>query len=162
MQNFSIQNYFQKLFGFILLSGIIAGFSASVKAQTASEIITIDVTSKKKVFTRNIGKNLLLRVVKDSSVKNKDFGWLIEVVKKPHHKKSENLIYQNKTGTTADASQIYAWHVSSGEFPNERELQIKDFPYSVKILLVDSKTVGEGPDSKFISGKLKVILVRHK
>ena len=141
-----------------LLMIICAVQIASVAAQTNG--ITINLTSGKKVYTRSIDKTLSLRIVKDSSVENKDFGWLVEVVKKPYRKTSENLVYQNETGTTADASQIYAWHISSGEFPNERELNVKNYPYAIKISLVEPKTAGEGPDAKFLSGKLKISWTR--
>jgi hypothetical protein len=141
---------------YIALFSVIFFVGQSVNAQTNSGKFTIDLTGKQKVYTQSINKDLLLRVVKDSSVKNKDFGWIIEVVKKPYRKNSRNLIYQNKTGTTADLSQVYAWHIGNGEFPNSRTLKAKGYPLIVKIKLINPKTKGEAENAKFVSGKLQI------
>jgi hypothetical protein len=125
-------------------------------AKSSGEI-TINLTEKRKIHEVQINKDLILRVVKDSSVKHKDFGWIIEVIRKPFRKNSRNLIYQNKTGTTADLSQIYAWHIGSLDFPNDRKLKIMGYPLTVKINLLNPKTKGEGPDARFVAGKLKII-----
>jgi hypothetical protein len=101
-----------------------------------------------------------LRVVKDSSVKHKHFGWLVEVVRKPYKRNSPNLIYTNKPGVGADQSQVYAWHVAGGEFPNERQIKVRGFPYSVKISLIDTKTTGKGPGARFDSGTLRISWTR--
>lgn len=118
--------------------------------------LTVNVTDKRKVITRSISKNLLLRVVKDSSVNHKDFGWLVEVVKKPYGEKSPNLIYMNKAGITADQSQVYAWHVADGEFPNERRIKVRGYPYEIKISLLDMEITGSGPEAGFVSGQIQI------
>lgn len=146
----------QKYF-FIFLFSIVFYFGQSVTANAQSAgSLSFGVTDNRKVITRSIDKGLLLRVVKDSSVKHKHFGWLVEVVRKPYKIGSANLIYTNKPGVGADKSQVYAWHVSNNEFPNEREIQVRGYPYTVKISLIDSKTTGNGPDARFNSGTLQV------
>lgn len=145
-----------KKFIYIALFSIVFLLGQNVHAQNDSKSLTIDLTGKQKVYTQNIDKNLLLRIVKDSSLKHKDFGWIIEVVKKPYRRNSRNLVYQNKTGTTADLSQVYAWHIGNNEFPNRRKLKVKGYPLNVKINLVNARTKGENENSRFVSGKLKI------
>ena len=53
-------------------------------------------------------------------------------------------------------SQVYAWHVGARLFRNERELEVRGYPYVVSIVLVDPVVEGEGLDRRFISGKIKV------
>lgn len=141
---------------YIALFSVVFFVGKSVNAQTDSGKFTIDLTGKQKVYTQSINKDLLLRVVKDSSVKNKDFGWIVEVVKKPYRRNSRNLIYQNKTGNTADLSQVYAWHIGNDEFSNQRKLKVEGYPLTVKINLINPKTKGENENSKFVSGKLQI------
>lgn len=128
----------------------------SVFATRKSGEIKIDLTEKQKVFVVDIGNDLMLRVVKDSSVAHSDFGWILEVVKKPYRQTSRNLIYTNKTGTTADRSQVYAWHVAGKEFPNHRVLAIKGYSKKIKVDLIDPGVRGVGEDARFVSGKLKI------
>lgn len=138
-----------------LLSILLSAVQIADARENANEL-TIDLTSRQMVFTRDIGADLMLRVVKDSSVNYRDFGWILEVVKKPHRKNSRNLIYQNRTGTTADLSQIYAWHIGDRDFPNVRYLKIKNNPVRLKINLKNPKVKGTGPDARFVSGKLTI------
>ena len=139
----------------MLFYGFIFAAGNNANAQSANSL-TIDVTSGKSLFTRSISKKLMLRVSKDRSVENADFGWIVEVVVKPYKKSSRNLIYSNETGTTADLSQIYAWQTEENGFPAVREINVRGFPYKVKIQLKDTVTEGIGPGAKFVSGKLEI------
>lgn len=131
------------------------GQTLQTNAQS-SDSLSVSITDKRKIITRNIDKNLLLRVVKDSSVKHEHFGWLVEVVRQPYKRSSRNLIYTNPAGVGADASQVYAWHIAGNEFPSEREIKVRGYPYSVKISLINGKSDGNGPDARFISGTLRI------
>jgi hypothetical protein len=148
---------------FIVIFSIIFCFGQIVSANAQSSgSVSVSVTDNRKIITRNIDKNLLLRIVKDSSVKHKHFGWLVEVVRKPFKVGARNLIYTNNPGVGADRSQVYAWHVAGNEFPNEREIKVRGYPYSVKISLIDAKTAGSGPNARFNSGTLQVSWTRQK
>ena len=139
---------------FILM--LLFGFQ-NIKAQNnQSNTLLIDVTSNQKVISRSIDKNLLLRVVKESSASQKNFGWRLEVVRKPYRINSANLVYHKKMATRSAPSQIYAWHISDNYFPNEREIKVRGYRFVVKIELINCQTEGSGPDGRFISGKLKV------
>ena len=147
---------------FIVLFSIVFCFGQITSANAQSNnSLSVSVTDNRKIITRDINKNLLLRVVKDSSVKHKHFGWLIEVVRKPHRRNSPNLIYTTKTSGGADPSQVYAWHAAGGEFPNERQIKVRGYPYKVKISLVDGKTTGTGPNARFDSGTMRVAWIRQ-
>lgn len=118
--------------------------------------VQIDLTDERKIFETDFGANMVLRVIKDSSVQHRDFGWILEVNYKSAKRGAQNLIYSNPTGTTADKSQIYAWQVGSREFPNYRALTVKGQPQIVKVTLIDPKVEGEGENARFTSGKLKI------
>lgn len=142
------------LFIFILM--LLFG-AQNIKAQNnQSNTLLIDVTSNQKLISRSIDKNLLLRVVKESSVSQKNFGWRLEVIRKPYSVNSANLVYHKKMATGSDPSQIYAWHISDNYFPNEREIKVRGYRLAVKIELINCHTEGSGPDARFISGKVKV------
>jgi hypothetical protein len=142
---------------FIVIFSIVFCFGQIVEANAQSSgSVSVSLTDKRKIITRSINKNLLLRVVKDSSIKHKHFGWLVEVVRQPYRRNSRNLIYTNPAGVGADPSQIYAWHITENEFPNEREIKVRGYPYSVKISLINGKTAGNREDARFVSGTLQI------
>lgn len=141
---------------FFSLFSIICCFAqaGSVNAQARNKI-SIDVTDTRKVITRDVNKNLLLRLVKDS-INHEHFCWYVEVFRKPYRKNSANLIYTNKTGVTSDRSQVCAWQVSEQYFPNERELKVRGYPFAVKIALINPATEGTESSARFVSGTLEV------
>lgn len=146
----------KKIF-FLVFIAVILCFQQTVFAQTGSgKSFFISVTDNRKVITRDINQKLLLRVVKDSSVKYKHFGWLVEVVRKPYRRSSKNLIYENQLGVGADRSQVYAWHVANNEFPNVRRLKVRGYPYLITISLIDPQTKGSAENARFLSGKLRI------
>lgn len=139
----------------ILLVMLVWGVQGVFASRPTGEI-KINLTDKRKVFETDFGNNLVLRVVKDSSIKHRDFGWILEVRYKSSKRNFDNLIHTNPTGTTADKSQVYAWHIANGEFPNHRVLIVKGHTQIIKIDLLNPKIEGEGEDARFISGKLKI------
>lgn len=152
----------KKLIFIIFVSAIFCFAQIAVAKAQSANTLSIDLTDNRKLFTRNIGKNLLLRVVKDSSVSQEHFCWNVEVVRKPFRKNSANLIYTNKTGTTADASQVCAWQVGDQYFPNERKIETRGYPFVIKISLVQPKTEVKEADSRFTSGRLEISWTRKQ
>ena len=149
-------HFMRKHYLFIFILMLLFG-AQNIKAQNnQNNTLLIDVTSNQKVISRSIDKNLLLRLVKESSVQQKNFGWRLEVIRKPYSVNSANLVYHKKMATGSDPSQIYAWHISDNHFPNEREIKVRGNRLLVKIELINCKTEGSGPNAKFISGELKV------
>lgn len=122
-----------------------------------SGALTIDLTDKHPLITRDIGDNLLLRVVKVSSARGGDFGWDIEVVRKPYDPDiSENLLYHSRQWHGPYPSQVEAWQVSQKYFPNERELGVRGYAVSVRISLVEPVVKGSGSEAQFTSGAVKI------
>jgi hypothetical protein len=119
--------------------------------------VSFDVTDGRSVITRDMGENLLLRVVKERSVSREHYGWRVEVVRrKPYRRDARNLLYHSRRTLGAHPSQVYAWHVASGEFPNERNLDVSGYPLTVRVELVQPSVEGLAADSGFVSGKIRI------
>ena len=118
--------------------------------------LTFDVTDGRRVITRAMGGNLLLRVVKEKSVSQEHYGWRVEVVRQPYRRTSRNLLYHSRRTLGAHPSQVYAWHVATAEFPNERELDVWGYPITVRVTLIDPTVEGVGVDARFASGAIKI------
>lgn len=151
----------------LLLLALILGAGPDASAQTGiagrpAGALTFGVTDGRKVITRDMGRGLLLRVVKENSASREHFGWRIEVVRKPYRKTSRNLLYHSRRTLGAHPSQVYAWHVTSGEFPNERALAVWGHPVRVRVELVNPVAEGAGPDSRFVSGQLRITWGRQR
>lgn len=138
-----------------LLSACLCGQVFGAR-QARENAVTLDVTDGRRLITRQLGRGLLLRVVKERSARHEHFGWRLEVVRAPYRRTSPNLLYQNRAGHGADPSQVYAWHVSDNHFPSERELKVRGQPYVVRVELSESRVEGSGPEARFVSGRLKV------
>lgn len=134
----------------------------AVSGQQTGNAIQLDVTDRRKVVTRSIGRGLLLKVVKERSERHEHFGWRLEVVRKPYRHASPNLLYRNKAGYGADQSQVYAWHLAERQFPNERELKVRGYPYTVRVVLADCAVEGSGAEARFISGEMRISWERHR
>lgn len=134
----------------------------TLSGQKPGNRIYLNVTDERKVISRNIGQGLLLRAVKESSVTHRHFGWRLEVVRSPYRRTARNLLYRNRAGHGADQSQVYAWHIAEGHFPNERELRVKGYPYTVRVALVDCRVEGKGADARFVSGEMRLTWERHR
>jgi hypothetical protein len=129
-----------------------SAYAAGLKGQGMS----FRLTDKRRVITRDIGGGLLLRVVKERSTSQQDFGWRVEVVRKPYLRSSRNLLYHSRRTLGAHPSQVYAWHVTTGEFPNVRVLGVWGRPVNIRIELIDPVAEGVGPDGKFVSGEIRI------
>src|ERR1700742_4608910 len=128
----------------IILPIVILLLSANLPAQSTLNTLFFSLTDGRKVIVRSINRDLLLRVVKDSSVKQKDYGWMVQVVRKPYKNSSSNLLYHSRGTLGAHPSQVYAWHVSQKQFPNERALKVAGYPITVRIELLKPAVEGEG------------------
>jgi hypothetical protein len=120
--------------------------------------LTFDVRDEREVITRSIDKDLLLRVERANSLGQERFGWNVQVIRKPFDVNSSNLLYHSREWHGPCPSQIYAWHVAKKYFPNERELDVRGYPYQVKIILANPVVGADG--SSFVSGKIKIIWKR--
>ena len=145
----------------LLLIAIVLCAGAAALAQTVNRgrpvsMLTFDVTDARRLITRDMGRGLLLRVVKERSVSQEHYGWRVEVVRKPYRQSSRNLVYHSRRTLGAHPSQVYAWHVTSGEFPNERALEVLGYPVTVRVTLINPTAEGAGPDGRFVSGTLKI------
>jgi hypothetical protein len=129
-----------------------SAYAAGLKTQAVS----FRLTDQRQVITRTIGGGLLLRVVKERSASQQDFGWRVEVVRKPYLRSSRNLLYHSRRTLGAHPSQVYAWHVTTGEFPNVRVLGVWGRPLNIRIELIDPVAEGDGSDSKFVSGEIRI------
>ena len=134
----------------------------TASGQQRSNEIHLNVTDRRKVVSRSIGRGLLLKVVKERSERHEHFGWRLEVVRKPYRRASPNLLYRNKAGYGADQSQVYAWHLAERQFPNERELRVRGYPYTVRVVLADCTVEGSGDEARFISGELRISWERNR
>jgi hypothetical protein len=140
----------------IVLCGGSIGFAQTADGERRGGVLAFDVTDGRKVITRDMGRGLLLRVVKERSVSQEHYGWRVEVVRKPYRSSSRNLLYHSRRTLGAHPSQVYAWHVTSGEFPNERALEVWGYPFTVKVTLINPVAEGTGSDGRFVSGTLKI------
>ncbi|MCW5960813.1 MAG: hypothetical protein KIS76_11685 [Pyrinomonadaceae bacterium] len=118
--------------------------------------LEFELTDDRTEISEKISGDLILKVTKDRSVKADDFGWIIGVFKKRDKGFRRNLIYTNATGSTADKSQVYAWHLGNNDFPLERIIAVMGRKLWVKIEIIDPKVEGCGPDAAFADGKLRI------
>ena len=140
----------------IVLCGNWLGFAQTVNVERRGDLLAFDVTDGRKVITRDMGRGLLLRVVKERSVSQEHYGWRVEVVRKPYRRSSRNLLYHSRRTLGAHPSQVYAWHVTSGEFPNERALEVWGYPVTVRVTLINPAAEGAGAEGRFVSGTIKI------
>jgi len=120
--------------------------------------LTFDVRDKREVITRSIDKHLLLRVERADKLAQEPVGWDIQVVRKPFDVNSGNLLYHSREWHGPYPSQVEAWHVADRYFPNERELEVRGYPYELRIILINPVVAGDG--SSFVSGEIKIIWKR--
>lgn len=149
------------LIAIVLCAGAVA-FAQTAAAEQPVGMLTFDARDGRKVITRDIGRGLLLRVVKERSVSQEHYGWRVEVVRKLYRRSSRNLLYHSRRTLGAHPSQVYAWHVTSNEFPNERELDVLGYPVTVRVTLIDPVAEGDGSDSRFMSGTIKITWERKR
>jgi len=147
----------------IILCGCSVGFAQTLNGALPGGMLAFDVMDGRKVITRDMGRGLLLRVVKERSVSQEHYGWRVEVVrKKPYRRSSRNLLYHSRRTLGAHPSQVYSWHVTSGEFPNERALEVLGYPVTVKVTLINPTAEGSGADGRFVSGTIKITWERKE
>lgn len=139
----------------ILFGGAGAPAQPRTAGQAGGEVV-FGVTDARKVITREMGGNLLLRVVKESSAGQEHFGWRVEVVRKPYRRGARNLLYHSRRTLGAHPSQVYAWHVTTNHFPNERELEVWGRPVAVRVELLNPVAEGTGPEGRFVSGDIRI------
>lgn len=142
--------------GLVLLAIILsAAVAAEAQTRTSGEL-TFGLTDARAVLTREVGPGLLLRAVKERSATQEHFGWRVEVVRRPYRRASRNLLYHSRRTLGAHPSQVYAWHVTSGQFPNVRELPVEGRAVVLRVELINPSAEGSGSDSRFLSGEMRI------
>jgi hypothetical protein len=132
----------------------IAALLGSTGPQTGEpSSITIDLLDNRSVVSRVIAPELLLRLQNVSAGKEHE-GWDVQVLHRPISVDSRNLIHQAPHGP--DPSDVEAWHVAEKHFPNERLVDVKGYPITIRIQLIEPRVSGKGADARFVSGKLRV------
>ncbi|HLM56590.1 MAG TPA: hypothetical protein VK422_10795 [Pyrinomonadaceae bacterium] len=140
----------------IILSAVAAQGQTGTKGKSAGEL-SFGVTDARRVITGEVAPGLRLRAVKERSATQEHFGWRVEVVRQPPYRKdARNLLYHGRRTLGAHPSQVYAWHVTSGQFPNVRELPVEGRALVVRVELIDPVAEGAGSDSRFVSGEIKI------
>jgi len=136
-----------------LVAGTIAALLGPQPQRGDRSAITVDLLDNRRVVSRVISSALLLRL-ENTSAGNAHQGWQVEVLRRPVTIDSRNLVYEALHGP--DPSDVEAWHVAEKQFPNQRLLDVKGYPITIRIQVVDPRISGKGPDAQFISGRLRV------
>ena len=124
--------------------------------QKPANSFSFDTADSRSTIYRDISKDLALRAVKE------EMGWKVQVARKPINQKSSwNLLYHSLKWHGPYPSEVYAWHVTNQYFPNERTLDVRGYPYEVRIVLVNPIVEGEGSQARFQSGTV-IISWRRK
>ena len=119
--------------------------------------LAFSAVDERQVILRDIDKRLLLRVEKIRSVLQKNYGWDVQVIRKPYDaSSSSNLLYHSQEWHGPYPCQVEAWQVAENYFPNVRELDVRGYRYELKIVLANPVVEGAGFDSRFVSGIVKI------
>jgi hypothetical protein len=146
--------------GFVSLcmgAGLLAS-SAPARRQ-ATDSLTIDLRDDRRSVSQAIDSALVLRV-QNASTKGQHQGWEVEVLRRPVTLDSRNLILNAPHGP--DPSDVEAWHVAEKYYPNERQIDVRGYPITVTIRLIDPTISGTGADAQFTSGSLRVSWKRRQ
>jgi hypothetical protein len=118
-----------------------------------SSAIMIDLLDDRRVVSQVMTPQLLLRL-ENVSAGNERWGWEVQVLRRPVSIDSRNLIHQTPHGP--GPSDVLAWQVAENSFPNERLVDVKGYPITVRIQLIEPRVSGKGADALFTSGRLRV------
>jgi hypothetical protein len=131
---------------------------ASARAQAVPNgTLTLDVMDARPEISRVIDDRLLLRLRSQG-----DHEWEAEVLQRPATQFPENLLYHSRQWHGPYPTQVFAWHVASRRFPDERWLCVRGNPYEVAIRLKDIATEGAGADARFVRGTIEVEWFRRQ
>jgi len=126
--------------------------TSQARQSAASSSITIDLLDDRVMLSRVIAPELVVRLVNVGGSEHQ--GWEVEVLRRPVSVDSRNLIHSAPHGP--DLSEVFAWHVAERHFPDERIIDVRGYPITVTIQLIDPRVTGKGPDARFVSGRLRV------
>jgi hypothetical protein len=139
--------------GFLVAPAIAALLGSSQPQRGTPTSITIDLLDDRRVVSRVISSELLLRL-QNVSAGNEHEGWDVQVLHRPVRVDSRDLIHQAPHGP--DPSDVEAWHVAEKFFPNERLADVKGYPITIRIQLIEPRVSGKNAGARFVSGKLRV------
>ena len=147
-------------FTFLYLPAIGALLATSQTRQPATlSSVTIDLLDRRDTLSRAMTPQLLLRL-ENLGDPNDHAGWVVKVLRQPVSIDSKNLIHNAPHGP--DLSDVQAWHVAEKQFPNERVIDVRGYPITVTIRLLDPQVTGKGPEARFVSGRLRVSWERRR
>jgi hypothetical protein len=132
--------------------------SIAQPADRAASSITVSLLDDRDSITNVMSPELLLEL-RGFGPKARQ-GWEVRVLKRPAGFGSRNLIHSAPHGP--DPSDAAAWQVAGHFFPNERVMDVRGYPFTVTIRLIDPVTTGQGPDATFVSGSLRVSWRRRR
>ena len=140
----------RKIFLIAMAAFLLHNFVVAAKQKPANSF-SFDMADSRSAIYRDINKDLALRAVKE------EMGWNVQVARKPTNQKSSwNLLYHSLKWHGPYPSEVYAWHVANQFFPNERTLDVRGYPYEVRIVLVNPIVEGEGSQASFKSGTVRI------
>jgi hypothetical protein len=138
----------------IVLTAIVVSLLQNLIAeakQKPANSFSFDLVDSRNVIYRDLNKDLVLRVVKD------EMGWNVKVTRKPINQQSSwNLLYHSLKWHGPYPSEVYAWHITERYFRNERTLNVRGYPYEVRIVLTNPMVEGEGSQARFKSGRVRI------
>jgi hypothetical protein len=139
----------------LLILPLAISFLGHMQAVSASDpvhgILAIDVMDPRSEVTQKINDHLLMRLESNS-----DHEWEVQVIRQPSTEPPSNLLYHSDQWHGPYPTQVFAWHVSSKYFPDERWLCVRGYPYEVVIRIRDVVTRGIGQDINFVRGTIEV------
>ena len=146
----------RKVFLILVAAFLLHGFIVESQ-QEPTNSLTFDVADSRSIIYCDISRDLALRAVKE------EMGWSVQIARKPISEDSSwNLLYHSSNWHGPHPSEVYAWHVVDRYFQNERMLAVRDHPYEVRIVLVNPRVEGQGSQSRFRSGTIRIFWRRKR
>ena len=137
----------------LVIAGILAA-PAGTAAAPRTGMVEIPVTAQHRV-ERRISPRLVLRVERDLYVSGAIAGWDVEV-EDTLRPSDGNLLHHSRIWHGPHPSQVSAWIIRDHFYPSANTLDVRGYPWSVRIECRDCVTAGEGPDAYFVSGTIRV------
>lgn len=114
------------------------------------------VTDGREELTYALGRDLMLKVTRGVDAQGRHFGWDLSVVDR-RLRSSPNFFYACLCGHGPLPQDLYAWHVKTGYFPNERILPVWGYPYEVRVICEGcTATGGEYTAARFENGTVDI------
>lgn len=130
--------------------------NAFAEEADAAGVIELPLPYHGDEVRKPINKKLLLVARPDS-----DEGLDIEAVDAHSGPAPLNLLYHSKDWHGPYPTQVYAWQVAEGYFPNSRWVCVRGYPIEVHISIEHPTVKKGGEEAVFAGGKLVVAWFNH-